>query len=68
MKPLLVVDVFDMSYGDESLSEFEPDVIKALEAIKLPLVQFMIKNEYNEKEVLNKIMSILEPKHEETKQ
>ena len=68
MKPLLVVDVFDMSYGDESLSEFEPDVIKALEAIKLPLVQFMIKNEYNEKEILNKIMSILEPKQEETKQ
>lgn len=65
MKPLLVIDVFDMSYGDESISEFEPDVIKALEAIKLPLVQFMIKDEYNEQDIKKKIMDILVPPQKE---
>ncbi|MGN1162613.1 MAG: DUF2726 domain-containing protein [Christensenellales bacterium] len=61
MKPLLVIDVYDMSYGDESISEFEPDVVKALEAIHLPLVQFMIKDEYDETEIKKKIMDTLEP-------
>lgn len=65
MKPLLVIDVYDMSYGDESISEFEPDVIKALEAIKLPLVQFMIKDEYNEAEIKQKIMEKLIPEKED---
>lgn len=65
MKPLLVIDVYDMSYGDESISEFEPDVIKALEAIKLPLIQFMIKDEYNEQDIKKKIMDILVPPQKE---
>mgnify|MGYP002575717231 FL=1 len=69
MKPLLVIDVYDMSYGDEAISEFEPDVIKALEAIKLPLVQFMIKDEYDEADIKKKIMDVLEPqKPEDTKE
>ena len=66
---MLVIDVYDMSYGDEGISEFEPDVIKALEAIKLPLVQFMIKDEYNEADIKKKIMDVLEPqKPEDTKE
>lgn len=65
MKPLLVIDVYDSTYGDESIQEFEPDVVKALEAIKLPLVQFLIKDDFNENEVKSKIMNILEPPKEE---
>ncbi len=65
MKPLLVIDVYDMSYGDGAITEFEPDVIKALEAIKLPLVQFLIKDTYDEKVIKEKIMDILVPPQKE---
>lgn len=61
MKPVAVIDVFDMSYGDEAIEEFEPEVVEALKAINLPLVQFLIKDEFDEQEIKKKIMGAIAP-------
>lgn len=55
MKPLLIVDIFDNSFNDESLLEQEPILTEILESIKLPCCSYQLKGEVNKEELKNLI-------------
>jgi len=61
LNPVLVVDIFDNTMGDESIKEIDKDLVTALKVVSLPLISIQIKDDILEKDILPEITSILEP-------
>ena len=59
MKPVVAVDVFDGSIGDEQLNENDENVVKALKIANLPIVSFKVKTDYTEDEIKTPIINAL---------
>ena len=68
MKPVLAVDVYDGTIGDEQINETEEMVIKALESAGLPLVSFKVKTDYMEEEIKKPIYDALGLNKEESEE
>lgn len=51
MTPVLVVDIFDNSFGDEALLEQEPILNDIFKKINLPCLAYQLKGEINKEEV-----------------
>ena len=65
MKPRVVIDIFDGSIGDEQLETETPEVIEALKSAELPLISIKVQTSYDQEELKDQIMAILEPKPDE---
>lgn len=59
MKPVLAIDTYDGTIGNEQLDLKCPNVVKALEAAELPLLEFKIKNDYTEAEIKQPVFEAL---------
>lgn len=59
MKPKVAIDIYDGSIGDESVINYAPDVVKALEIAELPLVSYKVKNEYTQSEIQDELFKAL---------
>lgn len=59
MKPVLAIDVYDGSIGDEQINEADEIAVKALESANLPLVSFKVKTDYTEEEIKTPIYAAL---------
>lgn len=59
MKPVLAIDVYDGSIGDEQINEADEIVVEALKSANLPLVSFKVKTDYTEEEIKTPIYNAL---------
>ena len=59
MKPVLAIDVYDGSIGDEQINEADGIVVEALNSANLPLVSFKVKTDYTEDEIKTPIYDSL---------
>lgn len=59
MKPVVAVDLYDGTIGNEQLDVEGTDIIKAFEIAGLPLLTFKIKTDYTEAEIKTPIFKAL---------
>ena len=60
MKPILVLDIYDNSFGDEPLTLMSENVTDILKKVNLPILSIQVKDKYNEEEIKQKIRYTLD--------
>ena len=62
MEPILAIDLYENSPVEQQLKQFHPNVVTALKTVKLPIVQFLLAEEYNLIELRTKIIDAMPSK------
>lgn len=62
LRPILVVDVFDNSFGDESLTEVAQHAATAIKSVRLHLVSIQIRDSIVEDKIVGMIAPVVESK------
>ena len=62
MEPVLAIDLYENSPVEQQLKQFHPNVVTALKTVKLPIVQFLLAEEYNLIELRTKIIDAMPSK------
>lgn len=60
MKPILVLDIYDNSFGDEPLTLMSQNITEILKKVNLPILSIQVKDKYNEEEIKQKIRYTLD--------
>lgn len=68
MRPILVVDIFDNTFNDESLAEQDPNLTKVLSDLNLPVVSVLVKKVIDEQSFKNQIIEKLPKQEDKQKQ
>ena len=62
MEPVLAIDLFSPSPVEQQMKKLHPNVIKAMQAVKIPLIQFQIAEEYNLIELRTRVIDAMPSK------
>lgn len=61
MSPVAVVDLIDQSLSLTSVMQQDPAITKTLRAINIPVLEFLVEDKYNEKEILARFLDSQDP-------
>ena len=62
MEPVLAIDLFSPSPVEQQMKKLHPNVIKAMQTVKIPLIQFQVAEEYNLIELRTKVIDAMPSK------
>ena len=62
MEPVLAIDLFSPSPVEQQMKKLYPNVIKAMQTVKIPLIQFQIAEEYNLIELRTRVIDAMPSK------
>lgn len=62
MEPILAIDLFSASPVEQQMKKLHPNVIKAMQTVKIPLIQYQIAEEYNLIELRTKVIEAMPSK------
>ncbi|MBQ2864461.1 MAG: DUF2726 domain-containing protein [Clostridia bacterium] len=62
MEPILAIDLFSASPVEQQMKKLHPNVIKAMQTVKIPLIQYQISEEYNLIELRTKVIEAMPSK------
>lgn len=62
MEPILAIDLFSASPVEQQMKKLHPNVIKAMQTVKIPLIQYQVSEEYNLIELRTKVIEAMPSK------
>ncbi len=62
MEPVLAIDLFSPSPVEQQMKKLHPNVIKAMQTVKIPLIQYQVAEEYNLIELRTKVIEAMPSK------
>lgn len=62
MEPVLAIDLYEASPIEQQMKKLHPNVITALQTVKIPLIQYQVSEEYNLVELRTKVIEAMPSK------
>ncbi|MGD9901183.1 MAG: DUF2726 domain-containing protein [Spirochaetales bacterium] len=61
MKPVAVVDLTDPRIGSSPITKQDPAITNTLHAINMPILEFVVEDKYDDKEILRRFLDSQDP-------
>ena len=62
MEPVLAIDLYENSPVEQQMKQLHPNVIKAMQAVKIPIIKYLLDEEYNLIELRTKVIDAMPSK------
>lgn len=62
MEPVLAIDLYENSPVEQQMKQLHPNVIKAMQAVKIPIIKYLLAEEYNLIDLRTKVIDAMPAK------